>query len=109
MWRHAGTAAAAGLPVTARLTSGAPVNDVALVDARQSSCGTAAFCPADLAPDAGDQATAEQKIIDGYVKNQINRTPDLPPNPPVGVALLVGGSRVIRDANSQLDGQYRAD
>ena len=81
MCKHAGAAAAAGLLVTALLTIGAPVNDVMLVDARQSICGTAAFCPADPAPDGGDQATAEQKTIDGYVKKQINCTPNLPANP----------------------------
>ena len=115
MCKHAGAAAAAGLLVTALLTIGAPVNDVMLVDARQSICGTAAFCPADPAPDGGDQATAEQKIIDGYVKKQINCTPNLPANPqsitwdPPGFAPYVGGSGVIRDANPQLGGQCRAD
>ena len=77
MWRHAGAAAIAGLFVM----SAAPGNDVVLVDAQQSVCGTTAFCPADPAPDAGDQATAEQRIMDGYVKKQVNCTPDLPPNP----------------------------
>ena len=108
--RSAGAAAAAALVVTALLTLGAPVRLV-LVDAR---CGTTAFCPTDPAPDGGDQATAEQKIIDGYKQKQINCTPNLPPNPqsitwdPPGFAPNVGGTGVIHDANPQLGGQYRA-
>jgi hypothetical protein len=115
MSRHAGGAAAAGLVVAALLTSGAPAGGVALVDARQTACGTTAMCPADPAPDGGDQATAEQKIKDGYVKNQTNCTPLLPPNPqsvtwdPPGFAPYVGGTGVVHDANPQLGGQYRAD
>jgi hypothetical protein len=112
--RSAGAAAAATLVVAALLTLGAPVKLV-LVDARQSICGTTALCPIDPAPDGGDQATAEQKIIDGYKQKQINCTPDLPPNPqsitwdPPGFAPNVGGTGVIHDANPQLGGQYRAD
>jgi hypothetical protein len=85
-----GTAAAAGLVVTALLTSGASaatprsaVNDVMLVNARRSICGASAVCPNDPAPDAGDQATAEQRIIDGYIAKQKGCTPDIPPQPPV--------------------------
>ncbi|WP_231964580.1 integrase [Mycobacterium sp. E2699] len=95
--------------------SGAPGSDVILPAGRQSFCGTAALCPSDPPPDAGDQATAEQRITDGYITKQINCTPDLPPNPqsitwdPPGFAPYVGGSGVIRDANPQLGGQYRAD
>jgi hypothetical protein len=115
MSKHIGAAAAAGLVVAALLTSAPQVNDVALVNARQTVCGTTALCPTDPAPDGGDQATAEQKIIDGYVKKQINCTPDLPPNPqsvtwdPPGFAPYVGGTGVVHDANPQLGGQYRAD
>jgi hypothetical protein len=115
MRKHAGGAAAVGLVVAALLTSGAPANEVALVDARQTVCGTTALCPADPPPDGGDQATAEQRVIDGYVKKQVNCTPNLPPNPqsvtwdPPGFAPFVGGTGVIRDANPQLGGQYRAD
>ena len=114
MWRHAGTAAAR-LLVTAVLTSSTAAGEVALAVTRQSICGASGFCPADPAPDAGDQATAEQKIKDGYIQKQINCTPSLPPNPqsitwdPPGFAPNVGGSGVIRDANPQLGGQYRAD
>jgi hypothetical protein len=115
MSRHAGGAATAALVVAALLMSGAPAGRVALVDARQTACGTTALCPADPAPDAGDQATAEQKIKDGYVKKQMNCTPNLPPNPqsvtwdPPGFAPYVGGTGVVHDANPQLGGQYRAD
>ncbi|ORW96457.1 integrase [Mycobacterium sp. IEC1808] len=114
MWRRGGTAAT-GMLVSALLMTSAPAGAVSLVGARQSACGTSAFCPADPAPDAGDQATAEQKIKDGYIQKQINCTPSLPPNPqsitwdPPGFAPNVGGSGVIRDANPQLGGQYRAD
>jgi hypothetical protein len=78
-------------------------------------CGANALCPDDPAPDGGDQATAEQKNIDGYMKKQINCTPDLPPNPqsatwdPPGFAPYVGGTGVINDANPRLGGKYRAD
>lgn len=112
--RYAGTTAAPALVTTALLTYGAHVSPV-LVDAPQSLCGADALCPADPPPDAGDQATAEQKVIDGYVKKQINCTPNLPPNPqsvtwdPPGFAPYVGGSGVVHDANPQLGGQYRAD
>ena len=114
MYKHAGGSAAAGLVATAPLTLGAPTK-VALVDARQNACSTTTLCPINPAPDAGDQTTAEQKIIDGYVKKQINCTPDLPPNPqsvtwdPPGFAPFVGGTGVVHDANPQLGGQYRAD
>ncbi len=106
---------AAVLLVTVASMSGAPANGMTLVKARQNLCGTASFCPTDPAPDAGDQATAEHRIIDGYVKKQLTCTPDLPPNPqsvtwdPPGFAPYAGGSGVIRDANPQLGGQYRAD
>jgi hypothetical protein len=114
MCKHTGATAVAGLVVTTLLTLGAPAK-VALADARQNVCGTTALCPADPAPDDGDQATAEQKIVDGYVTKQTNCTPNLPPNPqsvtwdPPGFAPYVGGTGVIHDANPQLGGQYRAD
>jgi len=114
MSKCAGGVAAAALVVAVLLTSGATAN-VALVDARQTACGTTALCPADPAPDGGDQATAEQKVKDGYVKKQMSCTPDLPPNPqsvtwdPPGFAPYVGGTGVVHDANPQLGGQYRAD
>jgi hypothetical protein len=114
MCKHAGATAVAGLVVTTLLTLGAPAK-VTLADAHQNVCGTTALCPADPAPDGGDQATAEQKIIDGYVAKQINCTPNLPPNPqsvtwdPPGFAPYVGGTGVIHDANPQLGGQCRAD
>jgi hypothetical protein len=107
--------AAAGLATTVLLTFGTPVNEVALVDAPQHICGPNALCRSDTPPDAGDQTTAEQKIIDGYKAKQVNCTPSLPPNPqsitwdPPGFAPNVGGTGTIHDANPQLGGQYRAD
>jgi hypothetical protein len=114
MCEHAGATAVAGLVVTTLLTLGAPA-EVALFDARQNVCGTTALSPADPAPDGGDQATAEQKIIDGYVTKQIDCSPLLPPNPqsvtwdPPGFAPYVGGTGVVHDANPALGGRYRAD
>ncbi|MBO0883182.1 MAG: integrase [Mycobacterium sp.] len=114
MWRPGGTVAT-GLLLTALLVPSGPARGVTLVGARERMCGTSAFCPADPAPEGGDQATAEQKIRDGYIQKQINCTPSLPPNPqsitwdPPGFAPNAGGSGVIRDANPQLGGQYRAD
>jgi hypothetical protein len=97
------------------LAFGIPANDTALVTARQSLCSPNMLCPNDPPPDGGDQASAEQKIVDGYKAKQINCTPDLPPNPasitwdPPGFAPYVGGTGMIHDANPQLGGQYRAD
>jgi hypothetical protein len=114
MYQYAGATAVAGLVVTTVLTFGAPAK-AALADARENVCGTTALCPADPAPDGGDQTTAERKIIDGYTKKQINCTPNLPPNPqsvtwdPPGFVPFVGGTGVVHDANPQLGGQYRAD
>ena len=101
--------------VSVLLAFGVPVHDAALVTARQSLCGPNTLCPNDPPPDGGDQASAEQKIIDGYKAKQINCTPNLPPNPqsitwdPPGFAPFVGGTGSIHDANPQLGGQYRAD
>jgi hypothetical protein len=101
--------------VSVLLAFGVPVNDAALVTVRQSICGPNTLCPNDPPPDGGDQASAEQKIVDGYKAKQINCTPDLPPNPasitwdPPGFAPYVGGTGMIHDANPQLGGQYRAD
>lgn len=106
---------AAAAAVSMLLAFGVPVNDAALVTARQSLCGPNTLCPNDPPPDGGDQVSAEQKIIDGYKAKQINCTPNLPPNPqsitwdPPGFAPYVGGTGSIQDANPQLGGQYRAD
>jgi hypothetical protein len=65
--------------------------------------------------DPGDQATAEQRIIDGYVAKQHGCTPDLAPNPQgvtwdaPGFAPNVGGTGSVRDADPRLGGQFRAD
>lgn len=112
--RSAGATSLAGLLTAALFTSAAPVEPM-LVTARQSLCGDHAVCPGDPPPDGGDQATAERKIIDGYVNKQQSCTPNLPPNPqsvtwdPPGFAPYVGGSGVVHDANPQLGGVYRAD
>jgi hypothetical protein len=106
---------AAAAAVSVLLAFGVPVNDAALVTARQSLCGLNTLCANDPPPDGGDQVSAEQKIIDGYKAKQINCTPNLPPNPqsitwdPPGFAPYVGGTGSIHDANPQLGGQYRAD
>jgi hypothetical protein len=112
---NVGVGAASALAMTVLLMFGAPGNDVVLATARQDICGPNTMCRNDLPPDAGDQATAEQKITDGYKAKQINCTPSLAPNPqsitwdPPGFAPYVGGTGTIRDANPQLGGQYRAD
>jgi hypothetical protein len=110
-----GAAAVSGLALMAVLAFSAPVKDVKLVDARQSGCGVHELCADDPPPEAGDQPTAEQQIIDGYKTKQLNCTPYLSPNPesvtwdPPGFVPYVGGTGMIRDANPQLGGQYRAD
>lgn len=110
-----GAGLASALTMTVLATLAAPVNEVTLVDAWRGICVPNTLCANDPAPDAGDQATAEQKIIDGYNAKQVRCTPNLPPNPqsitwdPPGFAPNVGGSGVIHDANPQLGGQYRAD
>jgi hypothetical protein len=112
-------AAVSGL-VTAVLIGGAvaPVPRspaVALITASESICGARYLCPADPAPDGGDQATAEQRIVDGYVTKQSSCTPNLPPSPqsvdwdPPGFAPYVGGSGVINDSDPRLGGHFTAD
>ncbi|BAX94583.1 integrase [Mycobacterium shigaense] len=103
-----------GLAVTVLLASAAPVDRVAPVNAWRSICGSNTLCANDPPPEAGDQATAEQKIIDGYNAKQVRCTPTMPPNPrsvtwdPPGFAPNIGGTGVIHDANPQLGGQYEA-
>jgi hypothetical protein len=120
--RNAGATAAAGLVVTALLTSGAilaaapsPIDNVVLVNASRSMCGANALCPNAPAPDSGDQATAEQRIIDGYIAKQKGCTPDTPPDPqsvtwdPPGFSPNVGGTGNITDADPRLGGHFAAD
>jgi hypothetical protein len=78
------------------------------------TCGPAATLNA--APsDPGDQTTAEQRIIDGYVAKQRGCTPDLAPNPQgvtwdaPGFTPNVGGTGAVTDADPRLGGQFRAD
>ncbi len=117
-----GTSAAAAIVLTAALTCGAvataprsPINDVMLVNTGEGMCGANAMCPRDPAPDSGDQTTAEQRIIDGYVAKQQGCTPDLTPNPQgvtwdsPGFTPNVGGTGRVNDADPRLGGQFRAD
>jgi len=95
--------------------SAPPMADVALATASQSPCAATALCATDPAPEAGDQATAEQRIIDGYVTKQLGCTPDLPPSPqsvtwdPPGFTPNVGGTGNINDADARLGGHFTAD
>lgn len=109
-----GLAAAVAAVVLA--TSGAPVTAVAApTGASQSVCGATQLCPADPAPDAGDQSTAEQRVTEGYLRKQAGCTPNLPANPQSvtwdqpGFQPNVGGSGDINDANPRLGGHFVAD
>ncbi|RUP00896.1 MAG: integrase [Mycobacterium sp.] len=92
-----------------------PVTDVALVTAHEDFCAAVSRCPADPAPDGGDQATAERRVIDGYVSKQAGCTPDMTASPqsvtwdPPGFTPNTGGSGNITDANPQLGGHFVAD
>lgn len=107
-------ATAAGLVLAAALASGTPVQ-VALATPGPRPCAATALCANAPVPDAGDQATAERAVIDGYIKKQVGCTPTMPPNPvsitwdPPGFAPGAGGSGLIHDADPALGGQYRAD
>lgn len=107
-------ATAAGLVAAAVLALGTPVQ-VALATPGPRPCAANALCANAPAPDAGDQATAERAVIDGYIKKQVGCTPTMPPNPvaitwdPPGFTPGAGGSGLIHDADPALGGQYRAD
>ena len=82
------------------------------------TCGpaTGLAAMASAAPaDPGDQTTAEQRIIDGYIAKQRGCTPDLAPNPQgvnwdsPGFTPNVGGTGTVNDADPRLGGQFRAD
>jgi hypothetical protein len=120
--RYIGVAAMTGFLMTGVLTWGAVAaaqrSAVVLVNAGESSCGAIAVCPNDPAPpdpDLGDQPTAEQRIIDGYIAKQKSCTPETPPNPQhvnwdaPGFTPNVGGTGNITDADPRLGGQFRAD
>jgi hypothetical protein len=115
-------AVAAGLVVTALLTWGAVApraGATAPANAPVSGCGANALCPNDPAPtgppDPGDQATAERRVIEGYVAKQHGCTPDTPPNPrsvtwdPPGFTPNIGGEGNVIDASPALGGHFRAD
>jgi hypothetical protein len=119
-----GAAALAGFVAAAVLTCGAaantppsPVNNLVLVTASENMFSNAP-CPKQPAPpnpDTGDQTTAEQRIIDGYVAKQKGCTPDLTPNPlgviwdSPGFTPNLGGTGRVNDADPRLGGQFRAD
>lgn len=92
-----------------------PVTDVALMTASENLCGTTSLCAMDPPTDGGDQATAERRVVDGYVTKQANCTPDLTANPqsvtwdPPGFTPNTGGSGNIHDADPQLGGHFVAD
>lgn len=114
LMRSVGMAVAPVAAWAALLGVAAPVH-VALADTPQSICGTTTQCPADPAPNGGDQTTAERQIIDGYIAKQKQCTPGIPPNPrsvnwdAPGFQPNVGGSGRIADADPRLGGQFRAD
>ena len=109
----------AGLVVVAMTIGGSlaalPVTDVALVTASENFCGASYPCPADPAPDGGDQMTAERRIVDGYVAKQAGCTPDSPASPqsvtwdPPGFTPNLGGAGNINDSNPSLGGHFVAD
>ena len=122
--RVSGGAVAAGLVLTTLLmwSTMTPLNRAGAVVptiARNSVCGAHALCPNDPAPpdpgDLGDQPTAEQRVIQGYIAKQKNCTPELTPSPqsvtwdPPGFTPNAGGSGNIKDVNPQLGGHFRAD
>jgi hypothetical protein len=98
-------------------TPRSPINNLVLVHASENTC-TNALCPKQPAPpdpDRGDQTTAEQRIIDGYIPKQKGCTPDLTPNPQgvtwdsPGFTPNVGGTGTVNDADPRLGGEFRAD
>lgn len=109
----------AGLVVVAALLGGAiaaiPAIDVALATRSENFCGAIYLCPGDPAPDGGDQATAERRIIDGYVAKQAGCTPDVAADPqsvtwnPPGFTPNSGGAGNVRDADPSLGGQFVAN
>lgn len=115
--RPIASAAAVGLFVLcgSGVVSAPPIDSLAFATTNQRPCGATPLCAADPAPDAGDQASAEQQVIDGYVKKQVGCTPDLAPSPrsitwdPPGFTPNVGGSGNINDADPRLGGHFAAD
>jgi hypothetical protein len=106
--------AAIGMVAATTLPFGA-FGIIAPINAHASVCGANALCPNAPAPDPGDQATAEQRVIEGYTSKQAGCTPDLTPNPqgvtwdPPGFTPSVGGSGNINDADPRLGGHFAAD
>ncbi|MBW0018908.1 MAG: integrase [Mycobacterium sp.] len=123
MLKHLGlagsTAVVAGCVVAGMLMgAGTPRPSVAsprLVAVAHGGCGPNASCPDAPAADGGDQTTAEQRVIEGYIAKQQGCTPDTPPNPqsvtwdPPGFTPNIGGTGAITDASPALGGHFRAD
>jgi hypothetical protein len=97
-----------------------PLRNAALagfVTAAVLTCGpdTGPAAMAAAPSDPGDQTTAEQRIIDGYVVKQRGCTPALAPNPQgvigdsPGFTPNAGGTGTVTDADPRLGGQFRAD
>jgi hypothetical protein len=89
---------------------------VTLATSGERLCGAGcAQYPAAPGPDLGDQTTAEQRIIDGYVTKQRACTPEDAPSPngvawdAPGFVPNVGGTGTINDTNPGLGGPFRAD
>jgi hypothetical protein len=86
-----------------------------LANATERVCGANALCPNTTPPDLGDQTSAEQRVIDGYITKQAGCTPDLTPNPqsvtwdPPGFTPDVGGTGNVNDADPRLGGHFAAD
>ncbi|QLL06964.1 integrase [Mycobacterium vicinigordonae] len=108
----------AAVVVVAVLLGGAiaaiPMTDVSLTNRSENFCVVSYTCPTSPAADGGDQATAERRVIDGYLAKQAGCTPEATANPqsvswePPGFVPAVGGSGNVRDADASLGGHFAA-
>ncbi|BDB45191.1 MULTISPECIES: integrase [Mycobacterium] len=91
-----------------------PMTDVSLATRTENFCVVGYSCPASPAADGGDQATAERRIIDGYVAKQAGCTPEATADPqsvtwqPPGFTPNVGGAGNVNDADASLGGHFVA-
>jgi hypothetical protein len=105
-------AALAHLIVAATLTCG--VIAVAPRATGENICGAHALCPSDPDLGSGDQLSAEQAIINGYLSTQSGCGAAAPPTPgsiawdPPGFISNIGGSGVFNDPNAPLVDRFRA-
>jgi hypothetical protein len=112
-----GPAATAVVVALALICGATPRADgVGLATAGERLCGAGcAQLPAAPSPDLGDQTTAEQRIVDGYLTKQRACTPEQKPSPngvawdAPGFVPNVGGTGTINDADPGLGGPFRAD